>query len=112
MRLLRLSTLQLSAFPSTDGGASTQLLVSRLMKPQGNLHQQQGGHSHSHSRTCATTTALWYSRTSGVGGVRWADPARCASVRLPGGESLRAPAALPSSARCAALRRGIHGTRL
>ncbi len=50
--------------------------------------------------SCATTTARWYSRTSGVGGVRAAAPRpapRCTSVRLPG-EPERAPG-LPAPAR-------------
>ena len=33
--------------------------------------------------TCATTTALWYSRTSGVGGVRGSRPF-CCRLTLPG----------------------------
>ena len=51
--------------------------------------------------SCATTTARWYSRTSGVGGVRAAAPPpapRCASVRLPG-DPERDPGLLASLTR-------------
>lgn len=51
--------------------------------------------------TWATTTALWYSRTSGVGGVRGSTPF-CCRLTLPG-EALREVVAASSSCRAANL---------
>ena len=66
--------------------------------------------------SCATTTARWYKRTSGVTGVREPRvPRRCCSVTLPGVSLMLSFDSSPSSSMAAGLPRNqlasvvVHG---
>ena len=52
-------------------------------RPAWSLCTAVRAHNYAARGTCATTTALWYSRTSGVGGVRGSRPF-CCRLTLPG----------------------------